>query len=108
MYFVRKYTNGPDYSPLTKLMAVYKCSNCGKEDDIDISRKSHFSENELIKCPVCKSFGKDDFVKGLIAKKEAKEKEIAKIQEEIKNLISEIETAKSKVEINDAISATSN
>lgn len=90
MYFVRTFKTGcGDYDPRQKKWAVYKCSICGKETEIDITYNGTFDYSCDRRCPHCKSLGKDDRLNNIKAEIETLTEKKSEIQIKIDKLCRE-------------------
>ncbi len=65
MYFLRTYkAGGGDHDPRQIIWAEFQC-HCGEKTDFNITTNKTFDFQRIRKCPVCKSFGEDDFINSL-------------------------------------------
>ncbi len=96
MYFKRMFKN----SELgNQRYAVYVCDVCGNEEWIKIhyTKKVDAESKKVIRCPNCNSFGKDDKVSTLNAKRAQLLVELTSIQEELDNIEKELAELKEEV-----------
>jgi len=101
MYFVRMYKNGcGNYDPRQRTWAVYHCSVCGEDTDIDVTRvMSTFQFDRDRKCPYCGCVSPDDKEKNLKAQLNKLTTQKSRIQIEIDKIereLNEIEVSATK------------
>lgn len=90
-YYVRTYYGGgASYDPRRKTYAEFHCDSCSEDTSFECRFGVDMHLDQDRPCSFCGSIGKDNKYNKLIAKKERLENEMAKIKDEIENIINEL------------------
>jgi hypothetical protein len=100
MHFVRFFGSGYNTTssdPRNKVFAEYKCSVCGEEQEIEVTKtwKTTFQTIDKI-CPHCKCFSIDDKEKSLNEQLEKLTSEKSRIEIEIDKIERELNELQNK------------